>query len=253
MTQLASDIRKPILSFFSDFLYGEFKINRASLISKTYALFPLIVYLYALSKYKRKSYKKLSPETKLMLKQFFIKSQLKDWRLQGFIDKASRLILEKALGGRQWDGSFPFDEIVSLLNGKRGTDIRPIDFENDEWFSLKILLPTKEFRFLSRADGRSDPELDHIFPKGLRDNATYRKDVDTIWNLQPVKGEDNDYKRKKDPRIFFREDPSRLNHYDFVPTLESVHWSDETQLIAYRQKKMLEYFTTEYKIRVKKN
>jgi hypothetical protein len=99
-----------------------------------------------------------------------------------------------------------------------------VDYGPQRWFVLKILTPSTQFSFEGDPDEKFNPEIDHIFPltpdSSVKLPRNYDDYVDTIWNLQPVKGEINNYKRRKMPQNFFSEHPQYLKDYSFLPTTD---------------------------------
>jgi len=82
------------------------------------------------------------------------------------------------------------------------------------WLALKVLMPSRSYVF-----HENKPQLDHIFPKGLKgaDDA-YGALVDVLWNLQPIPDGINNYKRARHPKEFFNSsDGARYwQEYDFI-------------------------------------
>ncbi len=242
---------KPSLdSFFVDFIWGQFKINNSSIVPRQRALLPLIVYFFELYN-NGVSFKKLKPEALLLLNQYFILSQVNDWSLQSLIDNFSKTILDKS---KKSDGYFDFplnDFIASLYKTKkRETQLLEARFTEYTWFSLKVLTPQRVYQFDPDSSGRFSPEIDHIFPMKLEDQTDeYYESVDIIWNMQPVKGDINNYKRRKHPLEFFTGDGHKfLKDYDFLPThdLSVEVWNQPIPFIKVRRVKMMKFLKDEY-------
>ena len=131
---------------------------------------------------------------------------------------------------------------------KRTWDLYEDWFTSYIWFSLKILTPTRIYNFTPDNKGRYNPEIDHIFPYRGEAEEEYRNAVNIIWNMQPVKGEINNYKRKRNPLEFFTaEDGAKyFNEYDFVPTLSSAEWKNWKQFIVERKTNMISFLKESY-------
>ena len=130
-------------------------------------------------------------------------------------------------------------------------------------FALKVLIKDKEFQYDPDASGRYNPELDHIFPVHLRlekEDENYIRNVDTIWNLQPVKGDINNSKSNYHPKDYFSDacvngkklaGSKYLSKYDFLPPMANPVWDNYLQFIDYRKKEMIKKLKDEYGICLK--
>lgn len=248
--KVGKEIVEPILSFFTDFLWGQFKINNQAIIPKKLAIIPIIIYFYVI--YKRGiKFRKFNRSTISNLKKYLILSQINDWNIQSLTDEFCKTIFDFSEKTTEiFD--FPLDKFNELLekSKKRKIELHEVNFVDYEWFSLKILTPNRIYQFDPDIRGRFNPEIDHIFPKHLKQQTEdYYSNVDIIWNMQPVKGEINNYKRKKHPKDFFiNEGAKYLNEYDFLPSLKlnDKIWSEPLNFIRERKKIMIKYLKDVY-------
>ncbi len=255
------NLENALLSFFTDYLYGQFKINNISIIPRKNALLPLIVYFFEFYR-KGGNFTKMKNGNLLKINKFFIKSQINDWSLQSYIDKFTGIIKDCALNNDQvFD--FPLDEIEEFIKEKnvRNVDIFENTFIGYEWFALKVLMPSITYQFDPDIKGRFNPEIDHIFPKKLKDqNQDYVNLVDILWNMQPVKGEINSLKTNRHPKDFFGDTSKTknneticgskyLNEYEFIEkNLDHDSWNDPAEFIKLRKEKMIIELKTKYGI-----
>jgi len=246
-------LETPLHDFFVDFIWGQFKINNNSIIPKKLALLPIIVHFY-FAYDKGINFRKLAQDNILQLKKYLILSQINDWNLQSIVDNFTRLIK----GSIEKSNEFPLNQFISWLNEtkKRNTELFEASFVDYQWFSLKILTPNRIYQFDPDARGRFNPEIDHIFPKNLEGQSEeYYKSVNMIWNMQPVKGDINNFKRRKHPKEFFSSDEGKkyINDYDFLSSLnlEDEIWDNPVKFINQRKGKMIEYFKNNYKLELK--
>lgn len=246
-------LETPLHDFFVDFIWGQFKINNNSIIPKKLALLPIIVHFY-FAYDKGINFRKLAQDNMLQLKKYLILSQINDWNLQSIVDNFTRLIK----GSIEKSNEFPLNQFISWLNEtkKRNTELFEASFVDYQWFSLKILTPNRIYQFDPDARGRFNPEIDHIFPKNLEGQSEeYYKSVNMIWNMQPVKGDINNFKRRKHPKEFFSSDEGKkyINDYDFLPSLnlEDEIWDNPVKFINQRKGEMIEYFKNNYKLELK--
>ena len=238
--RVGNNIKTPLQDFFVRFMLGEFQINNAAIVPRKLALLPLLFYVYKNSA-NGKTYQQLDHAG---MKQYFILSQLNDWNTQGIVEGAARAIMGAA------DTEFPLCKIEKIAaNKKRIVTLTENAFEDNRWFALKVLIP---HRVYSPASGkRYKPELDHIFPKKLKNPPTPYQ-VDTIWNLQPISGQINLQKKNKHPKAFFTDPQtaSYFSQYDFLPDQDSTLWDDPGQFIARRKDKMLQFMMQTYGLTV---
>ena len=241
---VSNSIGEVLKDFFGEFIYKQFKIKNNAIISRKTALLPLMVYLYKKLDDNIK-FLKLSKEEVLLMKQYFILSQLNDWNTQGIIEGCTREIKNTGVINIE-----KFKEIAKSKN--RSTELTAETFENNRWFSLKIMVPNREFIKQTTSTGRFKPELDHIFPMKPKHKVD-DYDVDTLWNLQPVSGTTNLDKTNKDPHDFFSNQNTsiHIDEYDFLPNINSDEWEDHKRFIAKRKERMIEFVKNTYELNVK--
>lgn len=260
-----ASLKSPLYSFFYDFLYKEFRINHERIIRLKNALIPLIIYMYYMQSFQGCKYRNLQMSSLRRMKKFLVISQLNYWDLQKYIDVFSGIIKHRVCRKTaKRKLSYPFWQMRNfvLMDGRKGYTLRAADFNNQSlrWFILKMLTPNREFQYVDDPDERFNPEIDHIFPltpqEGKKLPDKYYRWTDTVWNLQPVKGEINGAKLNKPPQEFFAEYPKYLKDYDFLPTknIKNWIWSDKyaREFIGKRRKKMLTYARTTYGLSIKK-
>jgi hypothetical protein len=201
------ELEKPLEAFFTDFIWGQFKINNASIVPRKLALLPIIIYFYEIYK-KGYLFKDITSDNLRLIKQYFIKSQVNDWNLSSFIDGFTSIINNASKIADNWIFNFPLSEIENSINQqrKRQVDIYEETFTDYIWFALKILTPNRTYQFEPDLQWRFNPEIDHIFPRKLKDqHPEYINSVDIIWNMQPVKWDINSYKTNHNPKLFFTD------------------------------------------------
>lgn len=255
-----AQLEGPFLSYFSDFLYKEFKINHEAIIPRKDALLPMIAYFYYMRVEKSKKFKDFSSRSIQNMKRYFLASQFLYWDLQSYIDGFHRIVkksVEENLDGC----NFPFNRIRAYVErqGARYTEMKSEYFDDPDyrWLTLKLMMPDREYQFTGHKDERFDPEIDHIFPinpQTHRASAGYRKWADTVWNLQPVKGDINGSKLNQSPAAFFSKHPQYLSEYDFLPT-KNIHrkiWRgrDIRPFVEKRKVAMLKFARASYGLRI---
>ena len=263
-----TNLEKSLHSYFTDYIWGQFKINNNSIIPRKLALLPMMVYFYEIYK-KGFEFKNIPSNNLKYLNNYFIKSQINDWNLQSYADNFSKIIKEhsKNAGANLFD--FPIQEIEQKIDEKkqRNTTISEESFCNYRWFSLKILTPNRVYQFEPDIRGRFNPELDHIFPLNPRNPESNHKEiVDVLWNMQPTKGEINGYKTNISPKSFFTDQERNskgecitgskyISDYDFLPSdkngkidFNDQIWNSPQDFILERKKIMLEFLNTTYGI-----
>ncbi len=268
-----NNLEEPLLSFFSDYLWGQFKINNSSIVPRNLALLPKMTYFYEVYN-KRFVFRNFSSENLKKINQYFIKSQINDWNLQSYADNFSKIIIEKSsTTNNLFD--FPLSEIESFIaqKGNRNIDVNEQAFIGYTWFGLKILTPHRIYQFEPDMQGRFNPEIDHIFPKKLKDRTPeYESRVDIIWNMQPTKGEINGYKTNIHPKEFFTDMAKNnkgesiigskyVSDYDFLfPINQEKHidfsdkiWTNPIDFIEKRRVEMIKYLKNKYDIVFKTN
>lgn len=253
------NLQKPLNSFFDDYLYGVFKITHMPLIRNKNPLLVLSVFFY---KYYAEGHKFLEMSQELLkkLNYFFIVSEINDWTLQSYTDNFCKFIQENT-------DDFPLDKIIDYVGYRKNRDIelREEVFVQHCLFALKVLIKDREFQYDPDVTGRYNPELDHIFPVHLKlekEDENYMKNVDTIWNLQPVKGEVNNNKSNFHPKDYFcdayvdgrkLEGSKYLSNYDFLPSMNDPVWDNYLDFINYRKGKMIKKLRDEYAICLKES
>lgn len=266
-------LEQPLLSFFTDYLWGQFKINNSAIVPKNLALLPIIIYFYEVFN-KGFVFKNFSSENLKKINQYFIKSQINDWNLQSYADNFTRIIKDKSQNTNDLF-EFPLPEIENYIQERqlRNVEIFEQSFTGYVWFALKILTPGRTYQFEPDMQGRFNPEIDHIFPKKLKDRTPeYESQVDIVWNMQPTKGDINSYKSNHHPRDFFTNRATNTKgdaiigskyvfDYDFlfpVNQEKQNHFSDEIwgnpiDFIRRRRALMIEFLSTNYDIVFKAN
>lgn len=266
-------LEKPLLSFFTDYLWGQFKINNSSIVPRNLALLPIMVYFYEVFN-KGFVFKNFSSENLKKINQYFIKSQINDWNLQSYADNFTRIIKEKSQNTNELF-EFPLFEIENYIQERKLRNIEVFEqtFTGYVWFTLKILTPHRTYQFEPDMQGRFNPEIDHIFPKKLKDRTPeYESRVDIVWNMQPTKGEINGYKTNIHPRDFFTDTVKNnkgesiigskyVSDYDFLfPINQEKHidfsdeiWNNPIGFIEKRRVEMIEYLKNKYDIVFKAN
>ncbi len=235
-------LEKPLLSFFSDYIFGQFKINNSSIIPRSLALLPIMVYFYEIFN-KGFLFKNITSVNLKEINQYFIKSQINDWNLQSYADNFSRIIKEES---SNTDGlfDFPLEKIESYISERklRNLEIHEQTFVGYVWFGLKILTPDRLYQFEPDMQGRFNPEIDHIFPRKLHGKtAKYVKAIDIIWNMQPTKGEINGYKTNIHPKKFFTDvaenkKGDRIIGSKYIAEYDFLFPKDEDGLIDFTNK-----------------
>lgn len=267
-TSTWTQLEKPLISFFTDYLWGQFKINNSSIVPRNLAILPIIIYFYEVYN-KGFTFKNFSSENLKKINQYFLKSQINDWNLQSYADNFTKLIREQSSKTNELF-DFPLIEIEKFIQKRnlRNININEQTFVGYVWFSLKILTPHRLYQFEPDIQGRFNPEIDHIFPKKLKDESeNYEKEVDIIWNLQPTKGEINGYKTNIHPQLFFTDafinkkgeriiGSKYINDYDFMMPYDSnkkINFTDEiwrnpSNFISRRRVEMLNFLKSTYDI-----
>lgn len=262
------ELETALISFFTDYLWGQFKINNNSIIPRNLALLPIMIYFYEIFK-KGINFKNFSSNNLKIMNRYLIKSQINDWNLQSYVDNFSKIIMEKSsMTDTIFD--FPLSELEDFIRIKnsRNIDINEQTFTGYIWFGLKILIPNRVYNFEPNIQGRFNPEIDHVFPKKLKDRLPeYEKSVDIVWNMQPTKGEINNYKTNIHPKLFFTDQSSNakgekiigskyITHYDFLfPKINSSQidfddsvWENPMEFIDERRKQMKKFLEETYDI-----
>ncbi|MDR1871175.1 MAG: DUF262 domain-containing protein [Deltaproteobacteria bacterium] len=234
---ISPDFAESLFDFVKGFLFDIFHINNNSIVPKSRALFPLVMYAYNCFK-KGIKYHKIDSSSLIKMKQYFILSQVNDWNTQTIVNNCSN----KALNSID---VFPLQDIIDFVKNKnRLTDISVSSIEYCPWFMLKVLTPRRLYIFDKIR--RHIPELEHIFPLNPDDRPD-DYNVDIIWNMQPVAKSINRFKRNIHPKIYFSNNADVLkNNYDFVPPLSDPLWDNHDAFIKDRKGKMLSFLKSEY-------
>jgi hypothetical protein len=266
------NLQKPLMAFFTDYLWGQFKINHNSIIPRNLAILPIIVYFYEIYS-NGYDFKNISDINIKLINQYFIKSQVNDWNLPSFIDNSTKIIQDKFQKGKAiFD--FPLTDIENYINEtkRRQVDIYEKTFVDYKWFALKILTPNRTYQFSPDMKNRFNPEIDHIFPRKLKDMpASFSDEVDILWNLQPTKGEINGFKHAIHPKLFFTDQYKNskketvvgskyIIDYDFLfPVLPNKTidfndpiWEKPLDFIEKRKEEMCNYLFVKYNIKLAK-
>lgn len=252
------DLKEPLNALFDDYLVNKFKITHIAIIRNKVPLLVLAIFFYEYYKAGKK-YRHLDAQNLKAIDKFFITAEINDWALQSYADNFTRI-----LKNNPNKEVFPYNELENFVKerGNRWIDITENMFMSYRWMALKFMMPNRAFEFDYSMLNRFNPELDHIFPVHLKNmDENYSIFVDTLWNMQPVKGEVNNMKTNIHPLDFFKDlekDKSGntiagskyFADYDFVPDLKSTDWSDYTLFIGNRRKKMIEFMETQYGIKL---
>ena len=261
-----TNLEKPLEVFFTDFIWGQFKINNSAIIPRKISLLPIIVYLNEIYKKGYEFKKDITKSNLTLIKKYFIKSQINGWDLQSYIDNFTEIILSESTVAGTKIFDFPLTKIEAKINEqkKRQTDIYEESFIDYTWFSLKVLTPNRVYQFEPDMQGRFNPEIDHIFPRKLKDRTQeYENAVDIIWNMQPTKGDINGYKTNHHPKLFFTDKAKTkkgelilgskfIHDYDFLFPLtisdaDSI-WDRPLDFIVQRRQLMLNFLKDNYDI-----
>ena len=258
------NLESPLCSFFHDFIYKEFRINHEKIINLKDALIPIIVYFYYMRTVHKYKFRDFSSESIRNMKKYLLISQLNYWDMQSYIDNFHRIIKEMINAKKNKnDLNFPFEKLRNFVreNNKREFDLRSEKFDDEylRWFTLKMLIPNREYQYSKNSDERFNPEIDHIFPLTPDSEnhypSKYYKWVNTVWNLQPMKGEINRVKWNTPPKEFFAKYKLYLQEYDFLPSknIKSKKWSDKNakEFIQSRRNKMLAFARKEYGLKIR--
>lgn len=251
------DIIQPSLNaLFDDYLVGHFHFSHPALIKSKNPMLVLAVFFNSYYQQGLK-FRQIDAVMLQRIDHFFITAEINDWTLQSYTDNFTRIILD-----RPDKRTFPYQELVNYVKdrGNRSISVSEQNFKWNVWFALKVLTPLHSFEFDYSMPNRFNPEIDHIFPIHLIGmDEVYEKEVDVIWNFQPVKGEVNNMKSNIHPKVFFLDQAKDslgqtiqgskyYPDYDFVPELTSALWDDHTQFIAWRRGRMIDFMKERYGI-----
>ena len=261
------NLQAPLQSFFNDYLWGQFKINNLSIIPRKIAMLPIILYFYKIWE-KGYSFKNINNLNMKNINIFFIKSQINAWDLQSLVDNFCKIISD--VSAKNYEiFEFPLEQIEEFISiqKKRNIDIFEETFIEYQWFALKILTPNRIYQFNPDLKNRFIPEIDHIFPRKLKNRGKdYAKKVEIIWNLQPTKREINNLKSDFHPQAFFTDQVKNkrgecvvgskyVTDYDFLfPVIQGKIdfddkiWTDPYKFIDRRRELMLRFLKDTYGI-----
>jgi len=259
-TEKWEELESPLEDFFSSFLWGQFQINDNAIIPKNLSILPIIVYFLEIYN-KGYKYRDISTNNLKRIQQYFIKSQINDWALQSFIDNFSRIIKECSEESPELF-DFPLQKIEEFISIKkqRRIEVYEESFTSYRWFALKILLPTKAYRFGPNVSGRFNPQIDHVFPVALKgESQAYKDFVDVLWNLQPINSEINRHKTNLHPKTFFSDKASNrhgdtiegskyLMNYNFLEPIDDRVWNNFQDFVNTRKSRMIDFLATKYDI-----
>jgi hypothetical protein len=154
-----------------------------------------------------------------------------------------------AISAGEYGEDFPIQDIEKTAVEKNRTgEVHEYQLRSQPLLATKVLMTHRSLIFHGNR-----PQMDHIFPVNLKDmDNEYRATVDVLWNLQPVSGEVNNYKRARHPKEFFTssDGDKYLDQYDLIPEIESPLWSDSSGFVQYRKEAMLSVFLDRYGIAV---
>lgn len=243
-------LKHVVENFLSRFLMERFKINDMRIVINKIPIIDLLVFMYNLYTKFNKDYNDLSDEQKKRIDKFFVLAELNDWAMQSYSDHFCEIFKESQ------SLEFPLEKILDYVSGKgnRYIELYEQSLCDHRWFSLKIILKDKEFKFNNFIGNRFNPELDHIFPIKLEGmDEEYRKQVNVLWNMQPIEGEINNDKKNIHPLAFFKSGKGEgiEKRYDMIPELDNSIWNDYMVFIKYRKKRMIKAMLDLYDISVK--
>lgn len=224
----------PLMEMFQGYLYGLFRINHSSIIPRPLALLPIAAYLTARKRAGHEWRIRALPAVEVTsIHQYFLLSQFCDWATQTMINTFARLAMAAGKDGQP----FPLDEARKTAIEKSRTGVlHDQQFLIRRLFATKVLMPHRGYIFHEHK-----PQMDHIFPENLagRDDE-YKREVDVLWNFQPMPAEVNNYKRADHPRDFFQseEGGKYWASYDFIPEPNSPLWDSHRAFLATREQKM---------------
>lgn len=256
--QCWEDLKIPLNEVMTRYLSSRLNINRIQIMPRKMPLLALIVYMYYL--YKEGGNYVDQERNGNWLKRvdkFFITAEFNDWSLQSYSDAFARIFLDN-----KDKKDFPLEALFEWVKnkGNRFVDISEKTFCDYRWFALKIVMPDIRYTFRSDMTKRFNPELDHIFPVHLiGTDEEYRKIVDVVWNMQPVKGDINIDKSNYHPYDYFMGNipeheygKDSFKEYKEVPTLDSQLWKDYKGFIDYRKTRFIELMKQLYDITIYK-
>ena len=226
---------EPLDELFKSYFNGQLNINNASIVPRWQAVLPMASYLIVL---KQRGFewriRALSDNSLKAIHQYFLLSQFCDWNTQTMVNAFAREAMAAAESGE----TFPLEKIRQIAIEKNRTgELYEYQLQSQPWLATKVLMPNRSYVFHEKK-----PQVDHTFPLSLEGmDDSYREDVDTLWNFQPIPAGVNNYKRARHPKEFFNsEDGSKhWSSYDFIPDPDSPLWDDYHGFISHRKKLML--------------
>jgi hypothetical protein len=240
--------RPALREFFENYLFGQLKINHASIVPRGLARLPIPVFLAA-----RKDggyafeIKRLSASNMQAINQYFLLSQFCDWNTQTMVNAFCQKAWEAGFGGED----FPLEAIRNIaINKNRSDTLYYHQFISQSWLALKILTPNRLYIFYD-----STPQVDHIFPLQLAGaDEGYRERVDVLWNFQPMPAGVNNYKRARHPKEFLTSSDGAkyLADYDFLPDMKMDWGDDARRFIRYRHRQMRKSLKARYGLKLKR-
>ena len=252
-------LKEPLKDTMVRYLSGHLNINRIQIMPRKMPLLALIVYMYHLYK----SGGNITDQERQTgwlqrVDKFFITAELNDWSLQSYVDNFSKIFSEQ-----QNKKDFPLEAIFDWVKnkGNRFVDISEKTFCDNKWFALKVVLKDARYSFKDDMSKRFNPELDHIFPVHLKNtDEEYRKTVDIVWNMQPVKGDINIDKSNFHPQDYFlgkieghEYGKDYYKEYKEIPPLDNSLWGDYKRFIHYRKERFIELMRQQYGIDITTN
>lgn len=235
-----------LIEMFRGYLYGIFRINHASIVPRPLALLPIAAYFAARKRAGHEWRMVALPAAEVRsMDQFFLLSQFCDWATQTLVNAFAKAAMEAGANGEP----FPLEPARAAAIQKSRTGVlHDHQFLSRPWFAAKVLTPQRTYIFHDRK-----PQIDHIFPVNLAGrDETYKRDVNVLWNLQPMPAEVNNFKRADHPRDFFNSEEGRRfwSAYDFIPEPDSPLWNDHRNFLYEREMKMRSSLERQYGIRL---
>jgi len=253
--------RSAVIDFVSAVLRDDLGVPDRRLIVSVRALYPIAALFAKLRRDEdgRREYSNFPSPLKGVVRQYIVMSQLLSWDLQSFVHSAWTLLNTiKILD----DGAISvganseacisseslMEELKKLARNGRRFSIQESDFDEKRIFGLTLLTRPVTYNLGS---ARPRPELDHIFPLTLIDDAKHdRALLDSVWNLQPVPGKKNNEKRGKHPAIWFKENPGTYVLYDGFSKDET--FEDPNRFVERRRERLIDKFVTKFGLQVER-
>jgi len=223
-----------LIEMFRGYLYGLFHINHSSIVPRPLALLPIAAYLTARKRAGHEWRIRALPRAEItLLHQFFLLSQFCDWATQTMVNAFARDGVVAGQAGKP----FPLEKArqIAIEKGRTGI-LHEQQFLSRRLFATKVMMPHRVYVFQEQK-----PQMDHIFPVNLVGGTEqYKREVDVLWNLQPIPAEVNNFKRAGHPRDFFTSDEGAKywDSSDFIPDPDSLIWNNHLAFLAAREKDM---------------